>query len=374
MKKLLLITISLFAGGSLLFQAGCSGGGGGGSANPFDTASEVGDIVTITAGSKAVNMVYANDQTSITFPFSQEIDPDDTTKATLERKFFISQTEVTNAAFAEVLQWAYNHNKFTGTGNSINSTYAMYGEQIVINLYNSNCHINYSGGAFTVDTGYEDHPVVQVTWYGAIMFCNWLTEMKDGNTDNVVYTGIDTDWEHTETVENADLTGYRLPSSEEWVYSARYIGTSEPTEENLALEYIAQDHNSGHIDLTPDYYWTPVSYASGAVKHAYISGGDPVTYETETRAVAYYSEDPDMGGSDIVMPVAQKEYNQLGLYGMSGNVSEWCFTAYDDTSRLMRGGSCYAVAKGTRVCYWSTGGPENAWNAHSFRFCRTRTE
>ncbi len=57
------------------------------------------------------------------------------------------------------------------------------------------------------------------------MVYNWLTEMRDGNTDNVVYEWVDNGdgegiasdgiWQEDETDENTALNGYRLPSSDE---------------------------------------------------------------------------------------------------------------------------------------------------------------
>jgi formylglycine-generating enzyme required for sulfatase activity len=194
------------------------------------------------------------------------------------------------------------------------------------------------------------------------MFCNWLTEMRDGNTTNVVYTGIDTTWDHTETVENADRNGYRLPTSQEWEYASRYIGTTAPTGGNLATEYVAQSYNEGHATLTAGYYWTPADYASGATKD--------YTNATETRAVAWYSGDPAMGG-DKLMPVSQKTANQLGLYDMSGNVWEWCFTA-SGSYRVLRGGSWLFTAVYVQVGFWGSYDPFYEYNYLGFRFARTQ--
>ncbi len=132
---------------------------------------------------------------------------------------------------------------------------------------------------FTVNPGYENHPVTFISWYGAILYCNWLTEMMDGHTENLVYTGIDENWTHQETVEDPSKTGFRLPSSAEWEYAAPHLGTIPPPVENLRNEYIARNVGGGHPDLTPSYYWTPANYASGAIKST--------DYENETREVAW---------------------------------------------------------------------------------------
>jgi len=219
------ITMLLVA--TIIAFIACGGGEGGTTIDPFDSATTPGQAVSITVGSQTITMIYANNQASITFPFSPSAyTPVNDQKATLTRKFFMSEIEVTNALFKEVLQWARNNNKIVenpGAHNEINTTTknVKYGGKV---LYDFNfpqyAKISYNPDTdtFTVATGYENHPVVHVSWYGAIMFCNWLTEMRDGNTTNVVYTGISESWNHTDTVENTDKTGYRLPSSEEWEY------------------------------------------------------------------------------------------------------------------------------------------------------------
>jgi formylglycine-generating enzyme required for sulfatase activity len=324
----------------------------------FDLADTPGDVVSVTAGLAGFDMIYANNQSSITFP----METNDSGTGTLTLKFFMAETEVTNALMVEVLQWAYDNGKFSttvGDHNGLDSTTAKYGGQQLLDLDDAGIKINYGSGSFTVDAGFEDHPVVCVTWYGAIMFCNWLTEMTDGDTDNLVYSGIDTTWEDEETVEDPSKTGYRLPSSEEWEFAARYIGQTVPTIENLASEYVSQNHN-GDPSLTAGYYWTPGDYASGAEKdHANV---------TETREVAWYF---GMAGGDELKAVAGKVKNQLGIYDMSGNAYEWCFTAID-TDRVWRGGGWDYAADEMQVGYLRDHHPHYEEFDLGFRIARTQ--
>jgi formylglycine-generating enzyme required for sulfatase activity len=307
-------------------------------------------------------MIYANNQASIAFPTGT----DDSGDATLTRKFFMAETETTNALAVEVLQWAYDNGRFSDSiydHNGLDDTIAKYGEQTLLALDGADIKINYAAGSFTVDNGYENHPVVHVTWYGAIMFCNWLTEMKDGNTDNLVYSGIDTDWTEDETAEDAAKTGYRLPSSGEWEYTARYIGTNAPTVGNLASEYVAQSHNGGSASLTAGYYWTPGDYASGATKDT--------ANETETRAVAWYA---GMPGGDELKAAAGKAENQLGIRDMSGNAREWCFTAdeFSISEHLIRGGSWDGASTDIRVGDEYCDDADREGNYLGFRLARTQ--
>ncbi|HAK47398.1 MAG TPA: sulfatase-modifying factor protein, partial [Spirochaeta sp.] len=88
------------------------------------------------------------------------------------------------------------------------------------------------------------------------------------------------------------------------------------------------------------------------------------------RIVGWYQGDLDMGGSSTLMPVEQKNAGQLGLYDMSGNVWEWCFTV-NGSNRVVRGGIWQSSAYYLRVGYWVDHVPYGGGDNIGFRFART---
>jgi hypothetical protein len=77
--------------------------------------------------------------------------------------------------------------------------------------------INYSGGVFTVDSGFDDHPVTYISWYGSGAFCNYY--------------------------------GYRLPTEWEWQAVADHEGEFNygcgPSINNSIANYSSSTHPDG---------------------------------------------------------------------------------------------------------------------------------
>jgi formylglycine-generating enzyme required for sulfatase activity len=122
----------------------------------------------------------------------------------------------------------------------------------------------------------DERPVVDVSWFDAVQFCNRLSE-RLGLTPCYRIDDENVVWEQ-------DADGYRLPTEAEWEYAAR-AGTQTR--------------------------W---------------SFGDD---EAELGRYAWYS-----ANTYEPQPVGQKEPNAWGLYDMHGNVFEWCWDWYGPYSEV----------------------------------------
>ncbi len=265
---------------------------GVGSGNP-------GDLMTHSAGEVMFNMRLAP---ASTFPTGI----DDDGEATVERDFWIAETQVTYELWYEVRVWAED-NGYT-----------------FISLGREGSHGD--TGKFPSDRMNE--PVTTVNWYDSILWCNALSEYKGYMPVYTVggevlrdATGID----HSDVVAE-DRDGFRLPTSEEWELAARYKGSDSS---HGAIEYPS---GSG-------IYWTPGSYASGSTEDS--------SNRVAMQEAAWYFM--NSGGSTQDVGSKPPSGNELGLFDLSGNVLEWCFSPISMYWQALRGGSWSHTDRGLRL-------------------------
>lgn len=193
--------------------------------------------------------------------------------------------------------------------------------------------------------GRGQNPVINVTWYDAIEYCNWLSK-KEGYSKAYDSEGNLLDKDGNITQDITKVKGYRLPTEAEWEYAAR----------------------GAHKSIR-DYKY---------------SGSDSID------TVAWY-------WTDSIHNVGKKRANELGIFDMTGNVSEWCydgleFSTYNteksvfyetsplknpinfekESFRVTRGGNWDFPDLLCRISYRSGNSPSMDFHDVGFRIVRTK--
>lgn len=240
----------------------------------------------------------------------------------VNNNYEIMITDVTNAQYADYLNKAlsagtisivqdrvvgyYPGDEFHGADHEVEIT---AGDKLHVSLVEDGLRQVFDGKIFTVKPGYENHPMVLVSWFGSKAYCEFYQ--------------------------------WRLPTEVEWEKAARGIDGRPFPWGNHAQENNANYYKSHDLfeELNPGQgNTTPVGFYNGQTYNGYKTLNSTSPY---------------------------------GLYDMAGNVWQWTGDVYDDQHyRYMRGGSKNNYAYNLRVWTRNSAGPSYYSPSVGFRCAR----
>ena len=215
--------------------------------------------------------------------------------------FYMDKYEVTNAEYAEFLNAKGKHAE---------------AGQIWLDIGDGDECIEYVSRKYRAKAGYENHPVVEVSWYGAMAYAEWK--------------------------------GKRLPTEAEWEKAARggLSGLKYPW--GNAIDSTKANYNNRIGDTTAVGKYTANGYG------LYDMAGNVWEWCLDEYNGNFYANSPAR--------------NPLS----GANSVEWILNNYTGvkSSRVLRGGSWGNSAAGVRCAYRAVDTPTDTLNRFGFRCAR----
>lgn len=275
--------------------------------------------------------------------------------------FYMSRHEITNGEYSAFLNSAYpaQLKVVSGIVYALSDTANNYPYCTTSSASSGSpnsgeySQISFSDSTFSVqpkgNRDMSNDPMVMVSWYGAVAYCNWQTR-RGGKEPCYILSKWKCDF---------TKNGYRLPTEAEWEYAARG---------GLAGKRFPWGDTVNHSRAN------------------YRANGDAYSFDTSPYTTWTFHRTWNDKIYPYTCPKSSFSPNGYDLSEMTGNVWEWCndwyesnYYSYSPQSnptgpmtwryRVLRGGSWYYDALDCRVASRHHDSPANRSRDIGFRIC-----
>lgn len=238
------------------------------------------------------------DDTSVEFTFMKEKKPErQKVKITQELKH--KTIELDNGENIALVNFGAGY--WIGSGEISNAQFRSFDSKHTSRYFSKRHSEDSNGDGKGMLLDEDNQPVVRVSWYRAIEFCNWLSEK----------TGMEVNLPTEEQWETACLAG----SDGDFYFKGNDFSEYENMADSAFATYGYRGKSiHGHFEVALDV--------------------DLVISEGVDLANKKYND-----GACVTSPIRTYKPNNYGLYDMHGNAAEWTLSDFGDDEKTVKGGS-----------------------------------